>query len=195
MLPNHTSIPDCFERVAVFTRGGEFVRWLPDGMSAHDARMVELAGPLEPGQHAAPYRCQRIGLLTPVPPEAPIAEMETTRGVFGVQWMARHVRVIAPGGVADALFEVSSLEDAWMKIRLGAARLAERHCAPAPSPRSGEGGGAAAGRGSLSPGGGARERVSPSSATGEGVPSLPSPTDHCSPITDHSLSPEPSPCA
>jgi hypothetical protein len=183
MLPNHTNIPDCFERVAVFTRGREFVRWLPDGMSAHDARMVELAGPLEPGQHAALYRCQRIGLLTPVPPEAPVAEMETTRGVFGVQWMARHVRVIAPGGVADALFEVSSLEDAWMKIRLGAARLAERHCVPlSPSASPSQ---------PLPLG----ERPTRSDAAGEGFPSLPSPTDHCSPITDHSPSPEPSPCA
>jgi hypothetical protein len=182
MLPNHTSIPDCFERVAVFTRAGVFVRWLPDGAGAHDARVVELAGPLEPGQHAALYRCQRIGLLTPVPPEAPVAEMETTRGVFGVQWMQRHVRVIAPGGIADALFEVSSLEDAWMKIRLGAARLAERHCSshplpsdpasPAPSPRPrGEGGGA---------------------ADGWGVLSLPSPPDLHSPL---STLPEPSPCA
>lgn len=129
---HHSPLPDSFFRAAVFTIGGVFVRWLPDGVPAHTAAA---RGLLASGEHAADFDCTRKSVWSPVLPDPTPAPFDTTRGEFQVRWFGRRVVVTAPDGIGEQDFWAASLPDALAKVQLACASLASRGHAGPPRPR------------------------------------------------------------
>lgn len=118
-------LPDEFERRAVFTRAGVFVRWVPEGM---EDRPEHAPGPLE---HMALFRCTRRTLWTPVVEANPWAIVETTHGGFRVAWGSRTVVLESPEEWPRSAWQrvqipAASLPEAWAALKIQMSMMVVR---------------------------------------------------------------------